>query len=92
MQISKLLFHPHITLAATIAGAISCATICGSLIAALTPLSAQPGFTILAPYILKIDAFLGGVAVLATAVAGIGRSFIPLIDAGPTPAPSPTVK
>jgi hypothetical protein len=85
----KFLFHPKVTLAATITAIGSIAAVCASIVIAIAPLPAVPGLSVLGPYVQRADLVLGAVAAVATAVAGIGRSFAPLIDAGAPPAPSP---
>jgi hypothetical protein len=80
----KLLFHPHVTLAATIGAVTAMAAASTSFVAVLNPLNA---FSTLQPIVHRVDGDLiaaaVGLSVLAgalTIVAGLGRSFAPMVD------------
>jgi hypothetical protein len=84
MTTPKLLFHPRITLAATIGAVTTMGAACSSFVVVLNPLKI---FTTIAPFVTRIDGdlvgtgiVLGVVAAGLTVVAGLGRSFSPLID------------
>jgi hypothetical protein len=84
MRPFSLLFHPKITLAATIVAVGSVGIACGGFQHALLPLKYFPS---LAHYVDVVDNFLHGteiafgvIAACLSVVAGLGRSFSPLID------------
>lgn len=82
----NLLFHPKFTLAATVLGVTALETACYSLVKAIDPLK---HFSKIAPAIDKVQTDVVGTAIvlgvtvsILLILAGLGRSFAPLIDSG----------
>jgi hypothetical protein len=88
---TKLLFHPKVTLAAVQAVFVSLGASCTSFVAALAPFLKLDFLKPWFPALIRIDGDLlaaglmfAGIAALLGALAGAGRSFVSAVDAGPS--------
>ncbi|MGH8165011.1 MAG: hypothetical protein ACREP1_11830 [Rhodanobacteraceae bacterium] len=77
---NRWLFHPHVTLAATLTGLVAVATLCAGVIGALGPLASIHGLEAIKPVLDRATLVLGVIAAVCTALAGVGRSFASAVD------------
>lgn len=83
---NSALLHPHITLAALIAGLASIGGLCTSIAIALSPLETVAGLETLRPHVTQMVVWLGAASAVCLALAAVGRSVSQFIDNNGQPA------